>query len=84
MLNVSMTKLIIENFKRQLDKKNITEPDQMRMEASIFTHEIHNLLIDYVEWSIANEKTDLFDYFFDTIINSVDSGRREQSNDISG
>ena len=83
MLNVSMTKLIIENFKRQLDKKNITDSDQMRMEASIFTHEIHNLLIDYVEWSIANEKTDLFDYFYDTILNSVDAGRREQADDIS-
>ena len=83
MLNVSMTKLILENFKRQMDKKNITDPDQMRMEVSIFTHEIHNLFADFVEWCIANEKTDLFDYIFDNILNSVDSGRREQADDIS-
>lgn len=84
MLNVSMKKLLIENFKRELDKKNITDPEQMRMEVSIFTHEIHNLIADYVEWGIVNEKTDLFDYFFESILNSVDAGRREQADDISG
>ena len=84
MLNVSMTKLILENFKRQMDKKSITAPDQMRMEVSIFTHEIHNLLADYVEWSVANEKDNLFDYLYDSILNSVDAGRREQADDISG
>lgn len=54
------------------------------MEVSIFTHEIHNLLADYVEWSVANEKDNLFDYLYESILNSVDSGRREQSDDISG
>ena len=83
MLNVSMTKLILENFKRQMDKKNITDPDQMRMEVSIFTHEIHNLLADFVEWGIANENQNLFDYLYESILNSVDSGRREQADDIS-
>ena len=83
MLNASMTKLLIENFKRELDKKNITEPDQMRMEVSIFTHEIHNLIADYVEWGIANEKTDVYDYFYNFILDSVDAGRREQADDIS-
>ena len=83
MLNVSMQKLIIENFKRQMDKKHITEPDQMRMEVSIFTHEIHNLLADFVEWGIANENQNLFDYLYESILNSVDAGRREQADDIS-
>lgn len=82
MLNVSMTKLILENFKRQMDKKNITDPDQMRMEVSIFTHEIHNLLADFVEWGIANENQNLFDYLYESILNSVDAGRREQADDI--
>ena len=84
MLNVSMEKLIIENFKRQMDKKHITEPDQMRMEVSIFTHEIHNLLADFVEWGISNEKTTFYDYYYESILNSVDAGRREQADDISG
>lgn len=84
MLNTSMTKLILENFKRQVDRKHITGAERMRMEVSVYSHEIRNLLADYVEWSISNEKDDLYDYMYDIILNSVDSGRREQADDISG
>ena len=68
-------KFILQQFSMYCDKNqvNIHKAAELRMAGVEFVHQIENRVIDFIEWSIEDDRNK----YFNEIINSIDDGMPE-------
>lgn len=68
-------KFILQQFSMYCDKNqvNIHKAAELRKAGATFVHEIENRVIDFIEWSIEDDR----DKYFNEIVNSVDAGMHQ-------
>ena len=68
-------KLILQEFSKYCDKNhiNIHKAAELRKAGASFVHQIENRVIDFIEWSIEDDRNKLFN----EIINSIDAGMHQ-------
>lgn len=66
-------KFILQQFTIYCEKNhvNIHKAVEFRKAGASFVHQIENRVIDYIEWSIEDDRNK----FFNEIINSIDAGK---------
>lgn len=68
-------KFILQQFTIYCEKNhvNIHKAAEFRKAGASFVHQIENRVIDYIEWSIEDDRNKLFNQ----IINSIDDGMHQ-------
>ena len=68
-------KFILQQFSMYCVKKqvNIHKAAELRVAGAEFVHQIENRVIDFIEWSIEDDRNK----YFNEIINSVDDGMHQ-------
>lgn len=68
-------KFILQQFSMYCDKKHVDihRSAELRLAGTIFVHQIENIVTDFIEWSIEDDRNKLFN----EVIDSVDAGMHQ-------